>query len=165
MHHLVQNQPKLATVNQAQSLKTISIVARILVSTWACMLKKKKRRTHTNILIITIPLVRTGQAHFEKKIGGPRLQSRTKARLRRWKGARHPFHLICRSVFEISTAMLCYELFHPITSFMHEMHKIKYAHYVIYKLRWSNCNLPTCGQVGNHFATCGLKNCQFTLLK
>ena len=43
MHHLVQNQPKLAAVNQAQSLKTISIVARILVSTWACMLKKKKK--------------------------------------------------------------------------------------------------------------------------
>ena len=46
MHHLVQNQPKLVAVNQAQSLKTISIVAKILVSTWACMLKKKKKNPH-----------------------------------------------------------------------------------------------------------------------
>ena len=44
MHHLVRNQPNLAAVNQAQSLKTISIRPRILVSTWTCVLKK---RTHT----------------------------------------------------------------------------------------------------------------------
>jgi len=41
MHHLVQNQSNLTAVNQAQSLKTISIGPRIFVSTWAYVLKKK----------------------------------------------------------------------------------------------------------------------------
>ena len=42
MHHLVQNQPNLATVNQAQSLKTISIWAQDpCPATWASVLKKE----------------------------------------------------------------------------------------------------------------------------
>ena len=52
MHNLVQNQPDLAAVNQAQSLKHKALGPGSLLSTWAYVLfypkkKKKKKRTHT----------------------------------------------------------------------------------------------------------------------